>query len=123
MPTRSATRQQKDAILASGQPFIVATKEVEKITKEYRTDPEIILGCIIVSGTLDTAEVLKTEILFSAGVSLTDVQRAAHTAFRRVWATPTETERSAVIAWAEEIAAFSPRRRRASPFTWNGLAG
>jgi hypothetical protein len=108
------TRAERDALLASGKPFIVAAREVAKCTKDYRTDPEIVLGCIIVSGTLDTAEVLRAEILLKNGLKITKAQRAAHAAFTRVWSKPTDQERHAVITWAEEIAG-KPRT-----FTWNG---
>jgi hypothetical protein len=113
---KSVTRAERDAILASGQPFIVATREVAKCTKSYRTDPEVLLGCIIVSGTLDTAEVLRAEVNLSYGAAITDGQRAAHIAFRRVWASPTEQERNDVLAWAEKIAG-KPKH-----LTWSGPA-
>jgi hypothetical protein len=100
--------------LARGQPFIVAPREVAKCTKDYRTDPEVILGCIIVSGTLDTAEVLRAEILLKHNATITDAQRAAHVAFSRVWSKPTEQERQAVMTWAEKIAG-KPKK-----FSWNG---
>jgi hypothetical protein len=72
---------------------------------------------------LDTAEVLRAEMGLSHRYEITDAQREAHIAFRRVWASPTQEERQAVIVWAEKIAAFSHRRPRSSSFTWNGLAG
>jgi hypothetical protein len=35
----------------AGRPYIVSPREVAKTTQAYRTDPEILLACIIVSGT------------------------------------------------------------------------
>jgi hypothetical protein len=105
---------QKAAMLARGEPFIVAAREVSKVTKAYRTDPEIILGCIIVSGSFDTAAVIRTEILLDAGASVSEAAKDSHTAFRRVWQAPTEPERQAVAAWAERIVG----RKRS--FKWNG---
>jgi hypothetical protein len=109
-----------DALLASGQPMVVEPKQVAMITGDYRTDPEILLGCIIVSGTLDTLQVLQAEVELHHGLDLSEEQKAVHSAFLRVWASPTEEERLAVMNWAETIAdAIRPSRRRAS-FTWNG---
>jgi hypothetical protein len=97
MPSRRITPAEKNAILARGEPFIVAPAEVAKCITSYQTDPEIILGCIIVSGTLDTAEVLRAEQHLTHGIAGTDAQRAAHAAFRRLWASPTPAERAAVL--------------------------
>lgn len=83
--------------------------------KDYRTDPEVILGCIIASGTLDTAEVLRAEISLSYGGAVTDAQRAAHEAFRRVWSAPTDLERETVLSWAQKIAGKKPKT-----FMWSG---
>jgi hypothetical protein len=89
----------------------MALAEVARCTAAYRTDPEILLGCIIVSGTLDTAAVLRTEIQVANGIPITNDQLAAYIAFRRVWTAPTEQERGAVLNWAERI---NPR----SAFGW-----
>jgi hypothetical protein len=64
---------------------IVAPAEINKHTKHYRTDAEVLLGCILVSGTRDTAVVLSAEIAFQQGTDLSAFQLAAHAAFRRVW--------------------------------------
>jgi hypothetical protein len=103
--------------LAGGEPFIVHPHEVAKSTAAYQTDPEILLGCIIVSGALDTGEVLKTDILLTHGLEITDDDRAAFDAFRRVWQFPTDDERAAVLKWAERIARQSRRPHRRS-FQW-----
>jgi hypothetical protein len=122
MPVKQRTKIERDALLVSGQPCIVAPKEVAKCTKDYRTDPEVLLGCIIVSGTLDTAEVLRAEIRLTAGLPLTEAQSAAHNAFRRVWASPTDQQRRDVLAWAKKISASTRRSIRTTRFVWNGPA-
>jgi len=121
VPRRNFTRAEKDALLAQGEPFIVAPREVVKATAAYQTDPEILLGCIIVSGTLDTAAVLRTDHnLNYPAVTIEDAERAAYDAFRRVWQSPTAEERSAVLQWAERIAKASRRPHRGG-FQWRGL--
>jgi len=47
------TLADKNAMLARGEPFIVHPAQVAKLTAAYETDPEILLACIIESGTLD----------------------------------------------------------------------
>jgi hypothetical protein len=42
-------------MLARGHPFIVSAKNVAMFTSAYQADPEILLGCILVSGTLETS--------------------------------------------------------------------
>jgi hypothetical protein len=97
MPREQITRAERDALLARGEPFIVHPREVAKCTQAYQTDPEILLGCIIVSGTLDTAASLRTEQHLAYGIAITAAERAAYDAFRRVWQTPTDQERAAVM--------------------------
>jgi hypothetical protein len=58
MPQRRATLASKNAMLAADRPYVVHPREVAKCTKEFAADPEIILGCIVVSGTLDTSIVV-----------------------------------------------------------------
>lgn len=99
----------KQAQLARGEPWIVHPREVAKSTAAYRTDPEILLGCIIVSGTLDTAEVLSAIVQQDAGIALDAGQDAAYRAFRRVWDNPTTQERAKVIEIASRIAG-KPRK-------------
>ena len=120
MATRRSrsTFADKQAMLARGEPFIVLPAEVAKATATYQTDPEIILGCIIVSGTLDTAAVLRTITLLTHGLAVGDAERAAFDAFRRVWATPTEDERAAVLQWAARIAT-QKRGARGGGFRWS----
>jgi hypothetical protein len=96
VPRRNFTPAEKDALLAQGEPFIVAPREVVKTTAAYQTDPEILLGCIIVSGTLDTAAVLSTDQNLYYRVKIEDADRAAYDTFRRVWQSPIAEERSAV---------------------------
>ena len=115
MPTRRITLAERNAILASGQPFVVSPKEVVKCMPAYDSDPEIILGCIIVSGTLDTAEVLRAEQHLNYGLATTDAQREAHAAFRRVWSSPTSAERVEVLALAKRLCGGKARAFRWTP--------
>jgi hypothetical protein len=119
MPRRQFTRADKDAMLARGEPFIVDPREVVKTTSAYQTDPEILLGCIIVSGTLDTAAILRTEQRITHGIEINPDERKAFDAFRRVWQSPTDPERSAVLQWAERIAKATRRSHRGG-FQWRG---
>jgi (p)ppGpp synthase/HD superfamily hydrolase len=119
MPPGEFTRAEKDALLARGEPFVMHPREVAKATKAYQTDPEILLACIIVSGTQDTGEIIKTEINLTHGLKTTADELAAYHAFRRVWQSPTPQERSAVLQWAERIAKASRRPHRAG-FQWRG---
>jgi hypothetical protein len=97
------TWEEKQAKLARGEPFVVAPTEVAKSTKAYKTDPEVILGCIIVSGTLDTAAVLRTEIEINAGIVVSDESRAEWDKFKRVWQEPSADEVAKVAGWALRI--------------------
>lgn len=114
MPRRQFTYADKAAMLARGEPFVVHPSEVAKCTSAYQTDPEILLGCIIVSGTLDTAFVLRTETHLNAGIAIDEDERSAYDAFRRVWSTPNNIERAAVLQWAERIAG----RKHRGGFKW-----
>jgi (p)ppGpp synthase/HD superfamily hydrolase len=58
----------KAAQLARGEPWVVHPAEVAQSMATYQTDPEILLACIIVSGTLDTAAILRTETQLAHGV-------------------------------------------------------
>lgn len=118
---RSATRAERDAILAKGEPFIVAASEVTKVMQLqsfYQSDPEIILGCIIVSGTLDTAVVLRAEQHSHHGMAISEEELFAHMMFDLVWREPTEEQREAVLRWAEKIRAGRPKRQQRYPLTW-----
>lgn len=88
----------------SGEPFVVHPREVAKSFHGYDTDPEILLACMIVSGTFDTSQVCRTEIHLANGLPLTNEQSAADKAFRRVWSQPTEEETALVLDWAARIA-------------------
>ena len=104
---------------ARDEPFLVHLREAAKAAAAYQTDPEILLGCMIVSGagTLDTGAVLKTHILLTHGLANVD-DWTAFEAFRRVWKMPTEYERTAVLDWAERIAERA-RHRHPAAFKWN----
>ena len=100
-------------MLARGEPFIVHPREVAKCTAAYNTDPEILLGCIIVSGTLDTARILRVVI---RGSEPPEDERAAFEAFRRVWHSPTDGEREDVLTWAVSISGAAKQRQS---FRWS----
>lgn len=99
-------------MLARGEPFLVHPSELAKSTAAYQTDPEILLGCMIVSGSLDTAVILRTEILLGNGLKVTEEARASFDAFRRVWSQPTTSEREAVMSWAKRLAGGGDRTFR-----------
>jgi len=101
---RSTTYADKQAMLARGEPFVVHPREVAKVTAAYQTDPEILLGCIVVSGTLDTAIVLRVEQQLQHGIEIEEAGQAAYDAFRRVWSQPTDGERAAVLKFAARYA-------------------
>ena len=101
---RSLTYADKQAMLARGEPFVVHPREVAKITAAYQTDPEILLGCIVVSGTLDTAIILRAEQHLQHGIKVDEAGQTAYDAFRRVWSQPTDDERTAVLKFAERYA-------------------
>ena len=109
------TLQDKEALLKQGKPFVVHPKEAAKVFKGYDTSPEVLLACIVISGTLDTAEVLRAEMSLNMKIQMTEAQQRAHEAFRRVWATPTEDERAAVLEMAEKLTAASRSRK---PLVW-----
>jgi hypothetical protein len=110
---RRMTLADKNAMLARGEPFIVQRAEVAKFTAVYETDPEIILACIIESGTLDTSAVLRTVQRMVNALPVTDKENAAFEAFRRVWSDPTDKERAAVMALAQRISG-----KNARPLHW-----
>ena len=116
------TYEQKMALLESGQPFIVQPREVEKVFKDTLTSPEVILGCIIVSGTLDTSVILETEILLAHNMALTDEQHKSHQDFMRVLENPTEEEKESVFDWARKIMLNSPPRKLRL-MNWNTSQG
>jgi hypothetical protein len=120
MPRRRSTLADKEALLSSGKPFIVHPREVAKCTAAYRTDPEVLLGCIIVSSTLDTAIVLRAELSIHHGLPISPEAREPYGAFRRVWRTPSAAERTAVLKRAEWIVANARGRpRRRGDFQWS----
>jgi hypothetical protein len=61
-----------------------------------------------VSGTLDIADIRRTEQHLAHNIDVSEAERAAYDAFRRVWQRPTETERAAVLNWAGRIAGAKP---------------
>ena len=93
----------KQALLDSGKPWLVHPREVAKCTSAFDTDPEILLGCIVVSDTLDTARVLKAIINLDAGIGLERAEEEAYQRFRRVWQNPTPAERQKVLKWADAL--------------------
>ena len=94
---------------------MVHPKEAAKAFKGYDTSPEVLLACIVVSGTLDTSEIIRIEIITAIDIEITDKQQRIYDAFRRVWATPTEAERAAVMELAQKIAAGAGSRK---PLLW-----
>jgi hypothetical protein len=106
------TLADKNAMLARGEPYIVHPSEVAKFTAVYETDPEILLACIVESGTLDTSAVLRTVQRMLNALAITDEERVRFEAFRRLWSYPTDNERAAVIALAQRIAANNDRPLR-----------
>ena len=110
--------EEKKAGLEQGKPFVVHPREVLKIfPPECGTSPAIILCCILVSGTPDTALVLKAQVCLLNGIPMTSEQEAAWKAFMRVWASPTQDEREEVIVAATKIV-FQCRLEGKS-FEWN----
>jgi hypothetical protein len=111
MSRRSANlRDRKATQLGRGEPWVVHPAEVAKSTAAYQTDREILLACIIVSGTLDTAIVLRADMRLAHGIAITDDERISYDAFRRVWQFPTEREHASVLMWAAKIAAATGNR-------------
>lgn len=51
----------------SGTGFLVNHPEVSRILAEHKASPEIILACIVVSGTVDTRRILRTEMSLAQG--------------------------------------------------------
>lgn len=96
--------ERKAALLARGEPVVVHPEEVAKCTAAYESDPEILLGCIVVSGTLDTAAVLTTETRLAHGIAVAADELAVYQAFRRVWSKPTDDELAEMVEWARRIA-------------------
>lgn len=76
MSRRSMILADKHAMLARGEPFIVHPAEVAKFTAVYETDPEIILACIVESGTFDTSAVLRTAQRIANALPVTYAARA-----------------------------------------------
>lgn len=102
------------AMLARGEPVVVHPAEAARCTAAYQTDPEVLLACIIVSGNLNTIDVLATETRLAHGIAVADGERAAFDAFRRVWQVSTDNERAAVLKWAKRSAA----PRHCGSFRW-----
>ena len=99
---------------ARGEPWVVHPKEVAKSTAAYQTDPEILFGCIIVSGTLDSAAVLQTDIVLTHGGATTETARIAHDAFRGVWQSPTVQEATNVRQGGLHCRCIAAARRTSS---------
>lgn len=95
--------------------FIVDPREVAKSGfQAYRTDPEILLACMIVSGTVNTARICRTSIRLANELAPATAEEAQrYEAFLRVWSDPTDEETTAVLQWARRIAA-NPQK----PFAW-----
>lgn len=101
--------------------FVVLPREAAKTFHGYDTDPEVLLACMIVSGTLDTSKICRTEIHLADNIAITDEDRAAYTAFRRVWSQPTKEETELVLSWAQRIYENADHRRKGGPhkpFAW-----
>jgi len=110
--------EEKKAGLEQGKPFVVHPREVLKIfPPECGASPAIILGCMLVSGALDTALVLKAQVCLFNGIPMTPEQEAAWKAFMRVWASPTPDERQEVILAATKI--VFQFRLEGKSFEWN----
>lgn len=90
------------------------SSEVAKSFQAYETDPEILLACMIVSGTTNTAEICRTEISLANDLApATGAEAERYEAFRRVWKHPTSKERDAVVKLARRIA-----KHQQKPFVW-----
>ena len=103
------------------RPVIIAPREVAKGFHGYDTDPEILLDCMIVSGSYDTAIVCRADNCIGHKIDISEEERAAYKAFRRVWSQPTEEETELVLNWARRIYNNTDRRRKADPnksFAW-----
>jgi hypothetical protein len=99
---------------APGELYIVDPREVAKSFRAYYTDPEILLGCMIVSGTPNTAEICRAEIHLANDLApATGADALRYENFRRVWKDPTPDERAAVLQQARAIA-----RDPHKAFTW-----
>ena len=80
-------------------------RAVAKIFRAYHTDPEILLACMIVSGTKNPAEVCRTELNLADNLSPSTSEEAyRYEAFRRVWKEPTAEEEAFVFQLARRIA-------------------
>ena len=82
---------------------IVDPREVAKSFKDFDMSPEIILGCIIMSGIRDTAEICRIDGLLANGVEITPEQAALYDSFKRIAKNPTITEIQRVTVWAVTI--------------------
>ena len=72
---------------------------------------------MIVSGARDTAENVKTEILLSNGMQVTDAAREAYLAFKRVRSSPRPEEIIEVERWATRIRDATSKGD--GPFRWS----
>jgi hypothetical protein len=119
MPTNKQRnlRQEKADRLARGEPFVVSPKEVAKVTGAYQADPEILLGRMSVGGARDTGEIVKTKILLSNGMQVSDAAREAYLAFKRVWSSPRPEEVIEVERWATRIRDATSKGD--GPFRWS----
>ena len=116
------TYEEKQARLERGIPYVVHPREVKKAFKDTETCPEIILGCMLVSGVLDTSEIMITHIHLAHGISITEEQQRAYDNFRRVLDSPTEEEETLVFQHAWEIAATTSKKLK-KPFHWYNPKG
>jgi len=85
---------------------VVHPREAAKAFPGYDTDAEILLGCVLTSGTYDTSEICRTEIhLANELAPPTGIEAEHYEDFRRVRSQPTEEGKVRVINSANEIAA------------------
>jgi hypothetical protein len=72
----------------------MAAREVAKVMQPfYQSEPEIILGCIIVSGSPDTAIVLRAQPYLIHGIDLSEEELLAICFSLRCWKLQGETAR------------------------------
>ena len=91
---KSPARRTKPAATEK-EPYVVHPREAAKAFPGYDTDPEILLACILTSGTYDTSEICRTEInLANELAPATGIEAERYEAFRRVWSQPTEEEKA-----------------------------
>ncbi len=88
--------------------FLVNIHEVSAIMAEHKASPEIIIACIVVSGTLDTRRILRSEIILAGGGLVSGKERAAYDAFLRVFRNPQGDEMAKVKQFARDFGLRHP---------------